>query len=224
MHRFWNAIVRKTGSRRDNVVFVPIFFVAVIDCGPVPRIGNATVVEQRVSEMYGAQVTHRCPLGYGRNGGADNTIVTTCQPDQTWSDVTSACLSESSQTLYHCCLCNVAWCCSSQVSAPEHVGGCGCEHVFTSREHGSAVSMRGGLLLSRSRGKPCHTLLQRRRVATGAGAVCKRCRNAAQVNSVYMYFTFLMQTSIIQTRGTRPSRRTCLRPKHRQRASPSSRS
>ena len=70
-----------------------VFLFLVIECGAVPLIGNATIVEQRVSEMFGAQITHRCPVGYGKDGGPENTIVTTCQPDQTWSNTQSACLS-----------------------------------------------------------------------------------------------------------------------------------
>ena len=67
----------------------------MVSCGEVPRIGNATIVEQKVSEFFGSEVTHMCPVGYGKDGGHENTIVTSCNGDGTWSDTESACLSKS---------------------------------------------------------------------------------------------------------------------------------
>ena len=69
--------------------------VLVVSCGEEPRIGNATIVEQKVSELFGSKVTHMCPVGYGKDGGHENTIVTSCNGDGTWSDTESACLSKS---------------------------------------------------------------------------------------------------------------------------------
>ena len=62
-----------------------------IDCGAPPRLPNATLMEDSFSTNYHATVAYRCPLGYGRNGGPSQIVISTCQQGGTWSALDETC-------------------------------------------------------------------------------------------------------------------------------------